>query len=141
MVLISMLLAADVVFVCEHGAVKSVMAAHVFNTLAAERGSALRATARGITPDAAAAAPITDRMQAEGIDLGGFRPQPLTPSDAAAARRIILFGDIAPGLKNAEVWDGVPPATEDYEAARDAIRARVKALLDALAPPRPPAGP
>ena len=39
-----------VVFVCEHGAAKSVVATAYFNTLAAERGLPFRATFRGTAP-------------------------------------------------------------------------------------------
>ena len=31
-----------------------------------------------------------------------------------------------------EAWDGIPPASEDYAASRDALRARIEALLKAL---------
>ncbi len=39
-----------VMFVCEHGAAKSVIATAYFNKLAAERGLPYRATFRGTTP-------------------------------------------------------------------------------------------
>src|SRR5215468_10992232 len=42
----------DVVFICEHGAAKSVIASEYFNKLAAERGLAVRAIARGAVPQA-----------------------------------------------------------------------------------------
>src|SRR4029453_11092962 len=40
----------SVVFVCEHGAAKSVVATAYFNKLAAERGPPFRATFRGTAP-------------------------------------------------------------------------------------------
>jgi hypothetical protein len=39
------------VFVCEHGSAKGIVAAAHFNRLAAERGLMLRAIARGTDPD------------------------------------------------------------------------------------------
>jgi len=39
-----------VVFVCEHGAAKSVIATAYFNKVAAERGLRARATYRGVNP-------------------------------------------------------------------------------------------
>src|SRR4030095_2252391 len=42
---------ARVVFVCEHGNVKSLIASRWFDRLAAERGLALRSTSRGLTPE------------------------------------------------------------------------------------------
>ena len=43
---------ATVVFVCEHGTVKSVIALAHFQRLARERGLPLRAISRGTAPDA-----------------------------------------------------------------------------------------
>ncbi len=40
-----------IVFVCEHGAAKSVIAATYFNKLANEKGLNLKAIARGTHPD------------------------------------------------------------------------------------------
>jgi arsenate reductase len=40
-----------IIFVCEHGAAKSVIAATYFNHLAEKAGSARRAIARGINPE------------------------------------------------------------------------------------------
>jgi arsenate reductase (thioredoxin) len=45
-----------VVFVCEHGAAKSVIATAYFNKLAAERGLRTRAIYRGVNPDSALSA-------------------------------------------------------------------------------------
>jgi len=65
--------AADaVVFVCEHGSVKSLMAAQWFNRLAHERGLRLRAVSRGLTPDAAVPGPVADHLAGHGFDLRGF---------------------------------------------------------------------
>jgi hypothetical protein len=36
-----------------------------------------------------------------------------------------------------ELWSGIPPASQQYEASRDALRARIEALL---AEPRSEAG-
>jgi hypothetical protein len=44
--------AARVIFVCEHGAAKSVIATAYFNKMAAERGLPDRATSRGANPQA-----------------------------------------------------------------------------------------
>lgn len=43
---------ASIVFVCEHGAAKSVIAATLFNKLAVERGLRERAIYRGANPQA-----------------------------------------------------------------------------------------
>src|SRR5258706_16004324 len=49
-----------VVFVCEHGSAKSVLAAAHFNALAKRRGLRVRAISRGTNPDQAIAAPVAE---------------------------------------------------------------------------------
>jgi pyruvate/2-oxoglutarate dehydrogenase complex dihydrolipoamide acyltransferase (E2) component len=56
-----------IVFVCEHGAAKSVMAAAHFNKLARERGLNLRAVARGTSPDKEIAPKAALGLQADGL--------------------------------------------------------------------------
>lgn len=51
-----------VLFVCEHGAVKSVVAAAHFNRLAAERAFPFRAVSRGTAPDSTVPARIGDGL-------------------------------------------------------------------------------
>src|SRR4051812_34549689 len=52
-----------VLFVCEHGAAKSVIAATYFNQLATARGLAVRATARGADPQRSASVPTMAGLQ------------------------------------------------------------------------------
>ena len=124
-----------VVFVCEHGSVKSVMAAQWFNRLAAERNVPFRAISRGVTPDAAIPPPVARNLAADGFDVDGFRPAPLESADVAGAARVVAIGVQSPLLAATPVtrWDDIPPASTDYAASRDAMRARMGALLDSLA--------
>jgi chromate transport protein ChrA len=122
---------AEVVFVCEHGSVKSVIAAEWFNRLAAERGLGVRASARGVDVDPAIPDAVARHLAADGFDVSGFKPTAAGGAELASAARVVSFGvrlDVA-----AVVWNGVPPASERYEASRDDIRARVAALVDELA--------
>src|SRR3954452_3761317 len=89
--------ARQVVSVCEHGKVKSLMAATYFNELAASRGLPFRAVSRGLAPDSDSVpefvkAPLT----AEGFDVTTFRPQRLTDADIAAAARVIAISTALP---------------------------------------------
>jgi hypothetical protein len=74
-----------VVFVCEHGSVKSVIAAEWFNRLAADRKVAIRAVSRGVTPDEAIPAGVAKNLRQEGFGIDGFRPKRLEKEDVAAA--------------------------------------------------------
>ena len=130
--------ARSVVFVCEHGNVKSLIASEWFNRLAAERGLEVRATYRGVSPEATVPAPIAAHLVDDGFDVRGFRPRQFGPSDLAGAVRIVVIGTEPPSFSSrghvrVERWDGVPPASENYSASRDVLRTRIGKLLDELA--------
>lgn len=123
-----------VVFVCEHGTVKSVIAALWFNKLAEERGLKTRAISRGVAPDAAVPEVIAAALQADGLSVAGFTPAALTRADLEGAARVVAIGvDVRSILDRAAVplesWPDIPPATRDYAAARDAMVARIAASL------------
>jgi protein-tyrosine-phosphatase len=122
-----------VVFVCEHGAAKSVVAAAHFNHLAAERGLPTFAVARGTHPDAEIGAHIAAGLRADGLGLAEQTPQKLQDVDLARADRVITFGSLgiqAPPAILLEQWDNVPPVSDGYEDARDVIVRRVLDLID-----------
>ncbi len=121
-------------FVCLHGAAKSVMAAAYCRRLAAEWGMALEVTSGGVEPDPAIPPTVVAGLLADGIDVRGQAPRRVTREDLAAATRVIAFGcDLAPmappGLP-IEEWTDVPPASEDFAGARTAILSRLEALFE-----------
>jgi arsenate reductase (thioredoxin) len=124
--------AREVVFVCEHGTVKSVIAAELFNRLAAERKVALHAVSRGVTPDDAVPPGVARNLAADGFDVSTFQPKTLREEDVKQAARVIAIGVESPLLANAIRWDDIPPASTDYAASRDAMRERMGALIDSL---------
>jgi protein-tyrosine-phosphatase len=129
-----------VVFVCEHGAAKSVIAAKEFEKLARERGIPAQVVARGTAPDPEIAASVRQGLKADGIDVGAMKPTRVQASDLAGASAIVSFGpDLTPiaGAKvNAEDWSATPAPSENYQAARDYIVKRLQTLLDQLAAAR-----
>src|SRR5687768_4809321 len=63
-----------VVFVCEHGTVKSVIALAYFRQLAQERHLNIRAISRGTAPDSAVPARVREGLRLDGLVLGPFSP-------------------------------------------------------------------
>lgn len=126
-----------VVFVCEHGAAKSVVAAAHFNRLAAERGLPYLAVAKGTDPQQALSPTAVDGLRSDGLEAAAATPERVKVEDLASAARVVSFGcdlsKIAPAGKRIERWDETPPVGENYAAARTAILERVKGLLDELA--------
>jgi protein-tyrosine-phosphatase len=127
-----------VLFVCLHGAAKSVVAAAHCRRAAAARGLALTAVAAGAEPDAGLAPGAVKGLAADGLAAAPARPRPLTLYDLSAATRIVSFGcDVRPLAGQAvERWDDVPAVGDGYDAARDRIVAHVERLVADLATAR-----
>ncbi|HET7265638.1 MAG TPA: hypothetical protein VFL28_13310 [bacterium] len=123
-----------IVFVCLHGAAKSVIAAAYWNRFAAERGLDVAATAAGLEPEPAIPPAVRDGLRGDGLDVGALRPRRVTRDDLASAVRVVSFGcdlsALAPPGRPVTRWDDVPAVSDGFPAARDAIVARVRRLLD-----------
>jgi protein-tyrosine-phosphatase len=127
-----------IVMVCEHGSVKSLMAASIFNRRAKERGLPFHAISRGVNPDATVPGPIAEALGRDGFDVSHFVPTLATAEDLTSARRVVAIGvdlsAIAPVAISTTIrWDDVPAASVDYEAARASIERHIELLLDELA--------
>ncbi|HEY2510070.1 MAG TPA: hypothetical protein VGI39_04415 [Polyangiaceae bacterium] len=127
----------QVLFVCEHGAAKSVIAATYFNELAAARGLAVRATARGADPQEASSASTVAGLHGDGLTPVVDRPLRLDPSDIQRSSGVFAFDCDVPAMNSlrerARCWNDVPRVSDDYPRARDAIRAHVAPLVDEAA--------
>ncbi len=128
--------AHTILFVCEHGAAKSVVAAGHFNKMAAARGLPFRAVSRGTAPDASVPLGISQGLQKEGLAVApGFAPVEVTPSDVSTAARVVTFDVRLPiGTEAPQViqWDGLPAFSDGYGPASAAIAAKVETLLREL---------
>ena len=82
-----------VLFVCRHGAAKSVLAAADFRRVAVERGLDMEAVAAGLDPDPEVAQILIEALPADG--LGEHKPHAVTAADLASASRVITF-NLAP---------------------------------------------
>ena len=126
-----------VLFVCEHGAAKSVIAAAYFDKLAKEKGLPYRATFRGANPDAVLN-PVAKRgLEHDGIDTSGWKPTLVTQKDVEEASRVVTLGCLLPaGTRVGQQvtdWSDIPSPSQNYSDARDQIRKRVGKLVDDLA--------
>ena len=80
-----------VLFVCEHGAAKSVIAAAHFNKIAKERGLPYRAVARGTAPDAIIPEGVRKGLEKSGLELTVEKPVMVGQADVNGANRVITF--------------------------------------------------
>jgi arsenate reductase (thioredoxin) len=126
-----------VIFVCEHGAAKSVIATAYFNRLAAERGLPFRATFRGTTPQDALSQTAVEGLKADGMSVPSGKPSAISDADVVHATHVFAIGCVLPPKAResgkASNWSDVPD-DKGYGPMRNAIVRHVEQLLDELAP-------
>jgi arsenate reductase (thioredoxin) len=122
-----------VVFVCEHGSAKSIIAATELEHMAKEKGLDLIVLARGTNPDAEIPKLVLDGLKANGYDVGSWKPTKVSTKDFKGAVKIVSFGpDLNPWLANGKAvldWSATPSVSEDYRAARNYIRQQLQILV------------
>jgi arsenate reductase (thioredoxin) len=128
----------QILFVCEHGNVKSLMAASYFNEAAQARRLPYRAVSRASALDSDnvpdfVKAPLAE----EGFDVSAFRPRAVTRDDVAASDHVISISttlpvDDAPIAPTIEQWNDIPAASADFAQSRAAIKAHIAELLQRL---------
>ena len=125
-----------VLFMCPHGAAKSVLASAYFERLAKERGLNVRVESAGTDPDAAVAPVVAAHLKRQGYPAPKSNPRTVTPKDFESADVVISIGCDLLGLPEPRGklarWDEVPPLSEDFARADEAIRQRVIELIEEL---------
>jgi arsenate reductase len=124
-----------IIFVCEHGAAKSVIAASYFNKLVKERNLDYVAECRGTSPDSVVSASTKAGLTNDKMFGPSTKPRKLLISDVVNVERIILFtklpADINANIK-IENWSDIQNVDAEYEKRRDAIVKKIGELLDSL---------
>lgn len=125
-----------ILFLCPHGAAKSVIAANLCRRLAQERSVEVEVAFAGTEPDETIAPAVAARLIAEGFDLTGQQPRLVSAADLAAADRIVSLGcDIEPQLPvgaNYIRWNDVPPPSQNLDEAYRLIMKNVAQILNRL---------
>jgi arsenate reductase (thioredoxin) len=124
-----------VLFLCPHGAAKSVMGAAYFQKLAADRGLPVEVDARGTEPDPAVSPAVAQLLRDQGYAVPVAAPKAVTAADTAAADIVVSMGCTLDGFpaprRTLRHWD-VPGPGENLAASSDAIRQHVRDLVDEL---------
>lgn len=125
-----------ILFLCPHHAAKSVIAAALFNQMAAQLDLPFTADSAGTEPDATVMPAVVDLLKREGLDVSAHQPRRVTPGELTEAARIISMGCTAGDLhlspEALTFWGDVPPVSQQPERARDVIRAHVEQLIHEL---------
>ena len=123
-----------IIFVCEHGAAKSVIAADYFNKLAKERGLPYEALCRATAPDSTLHTATRAGLKTDNIQPN-LSPQKISLTDTTNVKRIILFTPLPKDFKTGiavDDWSSIKNIDADYPHRRDAIVKQINLLLDAL---------
>jgi arsenate reductase (thioredoxin) len=122
-----------IIFACVHNAGRSQIAAGWARHFAGER---IEVVSGGTEPGPRLNVQVVQAMQEVGIDLGGIRPQLLTPELASGADYIVTMGcgescPFVPGVKRMDwpITDTRGQPIEVVRKIRDEIKDRVIGLL------------
>jgi len=121
-----------ILFICEHGAGRSAIAAAFFNKMAKEKNLDFHAIFRGLDPDSAVGPAIQKGLIRDKFDINGWKPVHVSNVDIKNAYRIITLDCILTGIdsttKPATQWRGIP-ISQGYEAARDELVNKLQPLI------------
>ena len=122
-----------VLFLCPHGAAKSVLASAYFQRLAKERGLNVRVDAAGTEPDPEVAPAVRSHLTKNGYAVPVAKPRRATAADMEAADLVIAIGCDLKGVPTPRGtvvrWDDVPAPSENFTLADQKIRDHVIELI------------
>jgi arsenate reductase (thioredoxin) len=125
-----------ILFVCEHGAAKSPIAAAYFNKLAKEKGLNYQAVFKGTNPDSVLAVSAKNGLLSDNFDTSAWYPKLVSNQDLLAAEKIVTFDCQLPAGEGVsapvENWTGISSVSEDYNLARKEIVDKVNQLVAQL---------
>jgi arsenate reductase len=124
-----------ILFVCEQGTSKSMIAASYFNKLAEERNLPWRAEGCGTNPADTIPNKVLDGLASDRVQIVSTETKKVQQADIDKANKVILFYPLPENLKSkgkTSLWSNMPAVSEDYDKAREAIVLKVKTLIDSL---------
>jgi protein-tyrosine-phosphatase len=121
-----------VLFICEFGTAKSVIARELFRRRAANRSIDVAAISRGLVIEDHITPELRQNLTADGINPNAEPFQMLQPADWQRAKVIVAFNPLPAVVPKSNVrdWTDVPSVVSEYPAARAAMDQRIEALLD-----------
>ena len=127
--------APAVLFMCPHGAAKSLMASAYFQKLAKERGLNVRVDSAGTEPDPQLSKGVVAHLEKSGYAIPIEKPRAATAADMRSADVVISMGcDLSklPSPKGVVKNWTVPDFSADFNVAERTIRDQVTKLVDEM---------
>ncbi|MEM7346497.1 MAG: hypothetical protein AAF485_19825 [Chloroflexota bacterium] len=126
----------SILFLCPHGAAKSVMASAYCQHLAQQKGLNVTTQCAGTDPDAEVAPAVAALLQTEGVAITNQPPHAVTTEELAAADYIISLGcdvsHLIPPQTEIIDWSDVPLPSQGLQRSRDMIYEKVQRFVDEL---------
>lgn len=135
--------APTILFMCPHGAAKSLMASAYFQKMAKERGLNVRVDSAGTEPDPELSKGVVAHLQKNGYAIPIAKPRAATSGDMQTADIVISIGcdlsKLSPPPGKIRDWT-VPDFSANFDRAEQAIRDQVIKLVDELVAAQRPRG-
>lgn len=123
----------NVLFLCPHGAAKSVLAMVYFEQLALEKGLEVTVKNAGTEPDLTINPKVDAQLKTEGVNMSEFAPPLLSNSDLEEADLVVSIGCISsdqiPPNTHYLDWSDVPMLSDDFDLCRTVIVEKVERLV------------
>lgn len=125
-----------ILFVCEHGAGRSAIAASYFNKIVQKQGLKYKAIFRGVDPQEALGIATKNGLIKDSIDITNLIPTRLSRKDIDKAYKIITLDCTLPDTLNKVDlrWQGIE-MNGNYDISKNQITPKVDSLI-ALLPKR-----
>ncbi|MGC3947867.1 MAG: hypothetical protein QM762_25725 [Chryseolinea sp.] len=123
-----------ILFICEHGSAKSIVAAAYFNRIAGDKQLDIMAISRGTHPDAVVPDKINKLLNGDGFPNHSEKPTQLTKEDLKAADYVVSFTTIPTSYGNnekIELWNA-PSFESGYPASRDSIVHNIERIIERI---------
>ncbi len=125
-----------ILFLCPHGAAKSVLAMTFFKQLAADHGLDAHVSNAGTEPDETINPKVAAYLLERGIDMQSFVPPLLGDAQLNAADHVVSIGCISaeatPSSATYHDWSDVPMLSSDFDASVQRIQEHTTAFIQQL---------
>lgn len=123
-----------ILFVCEHGSAKSIVAASHFRKIAKQEGLNIKVISRGTNPDKAVPEKVNQFLVKDGLEKHTTAPEQLSADDIKNADYVVAFSTLPANVgkpRNFEAWD-TPSFEAGYPAARDSITVNIRKIIQKI---------
>lgn len=123
-----------ILFVCEHGSAKSIVAAAQFAKLAKQQGLDIQVVSRGINPDSTVSDAVNQHLTADGFNKHKDKPVKLSTADLKSADYVVLFNPLPDKFvepSTTEKWN-IPSFEAGYPIAKDSILTNIERIIQRI---------